>query len=406
MLARDGVRLREPRTQSRVLFSPGSRAELLVRCAGDAEGSGGEHGAYGEYELRADALPQQPPRHTAGAPNGAGAGKEATIGEAEAAILRAHVGSGSDMASARLLTLVAIPRHGTRGDAPPASAGRARAAPEAEAEVEAEAEADTAAVRALDSPIAPLYSRLDLRGVTVPLDAHLDVHMLQGAAPIIRPTPPDAPPPVTRNSSAAVSTTATIATGWAQGGAKEGPAGKSEEHAHRSGAAGVPQPYSWYGMADREYDGSIMRRVALGAVEEWTLRNERALGAAVRLPLALPAEGARTDGLAALLAAGAPADTNHPFHLHVNHFQIIAIHAPAQPDGADALQADRAAAAAAAVDYEVGDWRDTITVPTPGSVTVRWRADDFTGVSMAHCHIFGHSDTGMSMDFEIVPAAD
>jgi len=28
-------------------------------------------------------------------------------------------------------------------------------------------------------------------------------------------------------------------------------------------------------------------------------------------------------------------------------------------------------------------------------VTIRWRADDYTGKSLAHCHIFSHSDTGM-----------
>lgn len=30
-------------------------------------------------------------------------------------------------------------------------------------------------------------------------------------------------------------------------------------------------------------------------------------------------------------------------------------------------------------DWSVGDWRDTISIPTPGNVTIRWRADDFTG---------------------------
>jgi hypothetical protein len=29
-----------------------------------------------------------------------------------------------------------------------------------------------------------------------------------------------------------------------------------------------------------------------------------------------------------------------------------------------------------------------------GFVTIRWRADDYTGKAPAHCHIFAHSDTG------------
>jgi FtsP/CotA-like multicopper oxidase with cupredoxin domain len=117
--------------------------------------------------------------------------------------------------------------------------------------------------------------------------------------------------------------------------------------------------------------------------------------------------------MAAWLAAGSVATANHPFHLHVNHFQIVAIHAPQAQGGSAGLgaggavadataDADGTMAAAASVDYEVGDWRDTITLPTPGSVTVRWRADDYVGRAMAHCHIFGHSDTGMSLDFEVV----
>ena len=72
-----------------------------------------------------------------------------------------------------------------------------------------------------------------------------------------------------------------------------------------------------------------------------------------------------------------PQDTTHPFHLHTNHFQVVAT---SKGDG---------------VDYDVGDWRDTITLPTPGNVTVRFRSADFDGPSLAHCHIFSHADLGM-----------
>ena len=53
------------------------------------------------------------------------------------------------------------------------------------------------------------------------------------------------------------------------------------------------------------------------------------------------------------------------------------------------------------VDYAVGDWRDTITVPTPGWVKIRFRAADYDGPSLAHCHIFSHSDLGMQHKFDI-----
>jgi FtsP/CotA-like multicopper oxidase with cupredoxin domain len=72
--------------------------------------------------------------------------------------------------------------------------------------------------------------------------------------------------------------------------------------------------------------------------------------------------------------------------LHVHHFQIVAIEA--------------AEGAIQSLDYVVGDWRDTISVPTPGAVTIRWRADDFAGKTLAHCHIFSHAETGMAMVWE------
>ena len=80
---------------------------------------------------------------------------------------------------------------------------------------------------------------------------------------------------------------------------------------------------------------------------------------------------------------GGPEDTNHPFHLHTNHFQIVDL---SHGEG---------------VDYAVGDWRDTITLPTPGWVKIRFRAADYDGPSLAHCHIFSHSDTGMQHKFDI-----
>lgn len=80
-----------------------------------------------------------------------------------------------------------------------------------------------------------------------------------------------------------------------------------------------------------------------------------------------------------------PQDTTHPFHVHTNHYQVVAT------------------SHGGGVDYSVGDWRDTITLPTPGNVTVRFRAADFDGQSLAHCHIFNHADLGMQHAFTITP---
>lgn len=76
-------------------------------------------------------------------------------------------------------------------------------------------------------------------------------------------------------------------------------------------------------------------------------------------------------------------DESHPFHMHINHFQVV--------DSTSDCH----------FDYEIGDWRDTITLPAHGNVTIRWRADDFTGKTVAHCHVLSHADTGMILNFGI-----
>jgi FtsP/CotA-like multicopper oxidase with cupredoxin domain len=76
---------------------------------------------------------------------------------------------------------------------------------------------------------------------------------------------------------------------------------------------------------------------------------------------------------------------DHPFHVHVNPFQITKINGQTVPfDG----------------------YQDTAIVPRFGSLTVRTRFRDFTGGPvLMHCHILDHEDMGMMTSFEIVPAA-
>lgn len=56
-------------------------------------------------------------------------------------------------------------------------------------------------------------------------------------------------------------------------------------------------------------------------------------------------------------------------------------------------------------DLSPGEWRDTVQVPVGGSVTVRLRFDDFTGVFPFHCHIAVHQDTGMMQLVQVVDKA-
>eukprot|EP00937_MAST-01D_sp_MAST-1D-sp2_P004338 g4338.t1 len=115
----------------------------------------------------------------------------------------------------------------------------------------------------------------------------------------------------------------------------------------RAGAA-----YKGYGINGRQYDGgrAPLRVVPAGAVEEWTISN---------------------------VAGGSG---NHVFHLHQYHFQVVGADPPA----------------ALGLDYERGDWRDTVSIPTPGSVTVRFRASAaLRGRTLLHCHLIPHEDVGM-----------
>jgi FtsP/CotA-like multicopper oxidase with cupredoxin domain len=89
----------------------------------------------------------------------------------------------------------------------------------------------------------------------------------------------------------------------------------------------------------------------LGTVEEWFIRNDT--------------------------------EQDHPFHVHVNPFQITRIDDRVVPfDG----------------------YQDTAIVPRFGSMTVRTRFTDFVGGPvLMHCHILDHEDMGMMTRFEIVP---
>jgi hypothetical protein len=71
----------------------------------------------------------------------------------------------------------------------------------------------------------------------------------------------------------------------------------------------------------------------------------------------------------------------HPFHIHVNPFEVISINGLAQPPGTI---------------------QDTVWVPPEGVVVVRMRFKEWTGKSVFHCHILPHEDVGMMQNFLIL----
>ncbi len=71
----------------------------------------------------------------------------------------------------------------------------------------------------------------------------------------------------------------------------------------------------------------------------------------------------------------------HPFHIHVNDFQVVAVNGePQQPHGGE----------------------DTVAIPAGGELTIRTRFRDFTGKYVYHCHILGHEDAGMMGVIEVI----
>jgi FtsP/CotA-like multicopper oxidase with cupredoxin domain len=128
----------------------------------------------------------------------------------------------------------------------------------------------------------------------------------------------------------------------------------------------------------------IDRILTLGGVDEWTL----------------------TSG-----------SIGHPFHIHVNPFQIIQI---LRPDGKPVVDGK-----GKCVDFDdkgvldpeycdqIGVWRDTLFVKNPTfdptglskgyTIIMRTRYERYIGDFVLHCHILDHEDQGMMQNIRIAP---
>jgi suppressor of ftsI len=105
-----------------------------------------------------------------------------------------------------------------------------------------------------------------------------------------------------------------------------------------------------YKINNKTFDASrIDQKIKLGDVEQWKLINYD--------------------------------DDDHPFHIHVNDFELISVNG--KPYDAHGLQ-------------------DTVIIPSHGEVVIRIAFEDFVGKSVYHCHIMFHGDNGMMGTFEVV----
>jgi L-ascorbate oxidase len=127
----------------------------------------------------------------------------------------------------------------------------------------------------------------------------------------------------------------------------------------------------------------VDRTLTLGKVEEWTLQSKVA---------------------------------GHPFHIHVNPFQIVKI---LDPNGKDVSRPDVNDDYSGKIDPEYkglkGVWKDTIWVKTvstknaegvktelPYTIFIRTRYERYIGDFVLHCHILDHEDQGMMQNVSIV----
>ncbi|NES02052.1 MAG: multicopper oxidase domain-containing protein [Okeania sp. SIO2F4] len=98
---------------------------------------------------------------------------------------------------------------------------------------------------------------------------------------------------------------------------------------------------------------------------------------------------------------------NHPFHIHVNPFQIVKI---IDPNGKDVSVPGAIDGDPNQPDPEYpglkGVWKDTILVKEGYAVVVRTRYERYIGDFVQHCHILDHEDQGMMQNISIVPASE
>jgi len=123
-------------------------------------------------------------------------------------------------------------------------------------------------------------------------------------------------------------------------------------------------PTEWFTMNDIVYDGLLHNRIQLDTLQEWTITQDY--------------DGEMSEF------------TNHNWHLHTHHFQVVA-----SSDPRDQTE-----------DWHMYDWRDTVNVPHGGWIKVRFMAENYGGLLLHHCHVFNHETAGMKQIVAVVNCTD
>jgi FtsP/CotA-like multicopper oxidase with cupredoxin domain len=137
----------------------------------------------------------------------------------------------------------------------------------------------------------------------------------------------------------------------------------------------------------KQFEDQVINQVMrLDSAEEWTVYN--------------------TDTLSGASAGGT--NIAHPFHIHVNPFQVVEVFTPGANEP---LQKPRwpvwwdTFAIPPAAKLAAGQTCPVPLLPTgecPGYFKMRTRFVDFTGQYVQHCHILAHEDRGMMQLLEVV----
>lgn len=191
-------------------------------------------------------------------------------------------------------------------------------------------------------------------------------------------------------------------------------------------------PFVTHTIDGHTFDGNIGAVVTLNTVEEWKIVNKTVNG------------GLKTnsDGTKTVVATSTPGVVDHPFHIHINPFQIVDFFDPNQVlPGTNTYkyvfiqsgqQPPPLQPGQCLLYYDKPDswkpceplpkthliWWDVFAIPSaravffngnmqyvvvPGYFAMRSRFVDYVGQYVMHCHILAHEDRGMMTVVEVVP---
>jgi FtsP/CotA-like multicopper oxidase with cupredoxin domain/peroxiredoxin len=135
----------------------------------------------------------------------------------------------------------------------------------------------------------------------------------------------------------------------------------------------------------KSFDMETARQLKLNDVDEWTISSLNDVGL-----------------------------VTHPFHIHVNPFEVTSIMAPALDANKNVIVSTSTIdgnghiVSTPKLVEQLKDgpvWRDTVKIPGGGYVKMRTRYTDFIGTFVQHCHILDHEDQGMMQLIDIVDNA-